>query len=287
MTTRAPATASSAGLLVLVATPIGNLGDLSERAVELLRTCDVIACEDTRRTGRLLNHLGIAGTRMLIVNEHTEHGQIEEVLRRLDAGQTVAVVSDAGTPGLSDPGERLVRAALDAGHHVSTVPGPAAAIAAIVVSGLPTGRFVFEGFLPRKGAERTARLAHVAIEPRTVVLYEAPHRLRRTLTELAAVCGGDRPVVLARELTKLHEELWRGTLGNAVLHATSSEPRGEYVIVLAGAPAAPPTTPAVIDEELAAALATGLSRRDAVDHVAAITGAGRREVYRRALESGR
>jgi len=287
VTTRAPATASSAGLLVLVATPIGNLGDLSERAVELLRTCDVIACEDTRRTGRLLNHLGIAGTRMLIVNEHTEHGQIEEVLRRLDAGQTVAVVSDAGTPGLSDPGERLVRAALDAGHHVSTVPGPAAAIAAIVVSGLPTGRFVFEGFLPRKGAERTARLAHVAIEPRTVVLYEAPHRLRRTLTELAAVCGGDRPVVLARELTKLHEELWRGTLGNAVLHATSSEPRGEYVIVLAGAPAAPPTTPAVIDEELAAALATGLSRRDAVDHVAAITGAGRREVYRRALESGR
>ena len=283
MTAAAPA----AGRLVLVATPIGNLGDLSERTVDALRTCDVIACEDTRRTGRLLHHLGISGTRMLVVNEHTEHGQTDEVLRLLGAGQTVAVVSDAGTPGLSDPGEQLVRAAIDAGHDVGTVPGPAAAIAALVVSGLPTGRFVFEGFLPRKGAGRSERIGQVATEQRTVVLYEAPHRLLRTLTELAASCGEQRGVVLARELTKLHEELWRGALAEAVALVTAHEPRGEYVVVLAGAPATAGPTEATIDDELVAALAAGLTRRDAVDHVAGVTGAPRRDVYRRALEQGR
>src|SRR5207237_812656 len=157
---------------------------------------------------------------------------------RLGRGQRVAVVSDAGMPGISDPGERLVRAALDAGFAVEVVPGPSAAISALVVSGLPAGRFAFEGFLPRKGSGRTERVVAVATERRTVVVYEAPHRLARTLADLAAACGGDRRVVLARELTKLHEETWRGTLAEAVDHVTEVAPRGEYVVVLDGAPPA-------------------------------------------------
>jgi 16S rRNA (cytidine1402-2'-O)-methyltransferase len=274
------------GRLVLVATPIGNLHDVSERMVDALRTSDVIACEDTRRTGRLLQHLGLESRRMLVVNEHTETNQTATVVDLIAAGSTVALVSDAGTPGLSDPGERLVRAVVEAGGEVAVVPGPSAAISALVVSGLPTGRFVFEGFLPRKGAGRSERISVVGADPRTVVLYEAPHRLARTLADLASVCGSERPVVLARELTKLHEELWRGTLGEAVAHAAAVEPRGEYVIVLAGAAEGPPPGEASIDDALRAALASGLSRRDAVDQVATTSGVPRRTVYTRALALG-
>ncbi|HET6664528.1 MAG TPA: 16S rRNA (cytidine(1402)-2'-O)-methyltransferase, partial [Acidimicrobiales bacterium] len=184
------------GVLVLVGTPIGNLGDLAPRAVDALRSADAICCEDTRRTGRLLQHAGVERPALVVVNEHTEVRQVSGVLARLGRGERVAVVSDAGMPGISDPGERLVRAAVAAGYPVEVVPGPSAAVAALVASGLATGRFVFEGFLPRKGSGRTERLAAVATEPRTVVLYEAPHRLARTVADLVDACGPDRRVAV-------------------------------------------------------------------------------------------
>ena len=185
------------GVLTLVGTPIGNLGDMAPRAVEALVAADVICCEDTRRTGRLLQHFGVERPRLVVINEHTEALETARGVKLLDDGRRVAVVTDAGMPGISDPGERLVAAAIEAGHSVEVLPGPSAAVAALGVSGLPAGRFVFEGFLPRKGSARAERLAVVSSEPRTVVLYEAPHRVARTLRDLVAVCGGSRPVVVA------------------------------------------------------------------------------------------
>ncbi len=267
------------GSLVLVATPIGNLGDLSPRAVEVLAAADVIACEDTRRTGRLLEHAGVAKPRLLVVNDHTEAAATRTVLDALDAGSTVAVVTDAGMPGISDPGERLVRAAVSAGHPVSVIAGPSAAIAALVVSGLPTGRFVFEGFLPRKGSGRTARLRALAAEPRTLVLYEAPHRLAATVADLASAMGDDRRIVLVRELTKLHEEVWRGSLAEAVAHVHEIAPRGEYVVVVAGAPESAPATDDDVEAALRVRLAAGLDRKTAVAEVATELGVSKRVVY--------
>jgi 16S rRNA (cytidine1402-2'-O)-methyltransferase len=264
------------GRLVLVATPVGNLGDLSPRARATLAGATLICCEDTRRTGRLLAHAGIAGARLAVCNEHTERARVPEVLEVLGAGGDVAVVTDAGTPGISDPGERLVAAVLDAGYEVTTVPGPAAFVAGLVVSGLPTGRFVFEGFLPRSGRARTERLAELATEPRTIVLYEAPHRVERTMVDLAEALGPDRRVTVARELTKLYETVVHGTLGDVALGA----PRGEYVIVVAGAPAA---TEVPTDDEVRAALreemAAGASRRDAAAAVARRLRVPRRVAY--------
>lgn len=277
----------SPGHLVLVATPIGNLGDLSARAREVLAAAAVVCCEDTRRTGLLLHRFGIAAPRLLVVNEHTEVDRIPEVLRLLGEGATVAVVSDAGSPGISDPGERLVRAAIDADHLVSATPGPSAAVMALTISGLPAGRFVFEGFLPRSGGGRGVRLAEVAAERRTVVLYEAPHRLATTLAELRDRCGEDRRVVLARELTKLHEEVWRGTLGEAVERSAKVEAMGEYVIVLAGAPAPGPATDDDLRAALRARLAAGLDKKSAIADVARTTGAQKRTVYALALELDR
>ena len=268
------------GVLVLVGTPIGNLGDLSPRAVDALAAADAICCEDTRRTGRLLQHAGVERKgALMMVNEHTEAREVDGVLARLARGERVAVVSDAGMPGISDPGERLVRAAVDAGHGVEVVPGPSAALAALVASGLPTGRFVFEGFLPRKGSGRTERLAAVAAERRTVVLYEAPHRLPRTLADLASVCGDDRPVAVARELTKLHEEVWRGTLGEAAAWAVERPPRGELVVVIDRAPGAPPPDDDALVDALSVELAAGSSARDAARAVAARLGVPRRHAY--------
>lgn len=274
--------------LVLVATPIGNLGDLSPRAVHELENADLVACEDTRRTGRLLQHAGVRARKMLTVNDHTEAAAVAEVLRRLEAGERVAVVTDAGTPGISDPGERLVRAAVRAGHEVVVVPGPSAAIAALVASGLPTGRFVFEGFLPRRGSARAERIRALATEPRTVVLYEAPHRIARTLVDLRDAFGADRRVAIARELTKLHEEVWRGTLGEAVEWA-ASEPPGEMVVVIEGAPEPEEATDEQIRDALAAELDSGASARDAAAVVAAELGVARRRAYTLATElrSGR
>ena len=266
------------GRLVLVATPIGNLSDLAPRAVEALRAADAIVCEDTRRTGRLLQHAGVPKRRLIVANEHTVASAAGEVTALLDGGATVAVVTDAGTPGVSDPGERLVAAAVTAGHVVEAVPGPSAALAALVVSGLPTARFVVEGFLPRSGSARHRRLAELAGERRTIVLYEAPHRLARTLTDLAEALGADRPVAVSRELTKLHESTWRGTLGVARDRAAADAPRGEHVLVVAGAP----DPPAAGADEVAAALDTararGLDRKAAVAEVAAALGVPKRVV---------
>jgi 16S rRNA (cytidine1402-2'-O)-methyltransferase len=267
--------------LHLVATPIGNLGDLAPRAIDVLGNVALVCCEDTRRTGRLLQHAGIRAARLAVCNEHTELSRIAEVLDTLLAGDDVALVTDAGTPGLSDPGERLVRATLDAGFRVSAVPGPAAAVMALVISGLPTSRYVFEGFLPRSGKERSNRLADVAAEQRTVVIYEAPHRIQRTLHDLADACGDDRHVAVARELTKLYETVTRGTLGTIDI----GDPRGEYVIVLAGrASTDEPPDDDTIRTALQAQLDAGATRRDAAAAVAAQLGVPKRTAY--ALATG-
>ncbi len=268
-----------AGRLVLVGTPIGNLGDLSSRAVEALAAADVVCCEETRRTGRLLQHAGVRAAALKVVNDHTEADAVANVLDRLGRGERVAVVSDAGMPGVSDPGERLVAAAVAAGFAVEVVPGPSAAITALVASGLPAGRFTFEGFLPRKGSGRTERLRELAGERRTAVLYEAPHRVARTLADLAAACGGDRQIVVARELTKLHEEHWRGTLAEAVTHVDEVAPRGEHVLVLDGAPPPAEVTDDAIVAALAEARAAGVSTRDAVAEVAAELSVSKRRTY--------
>ncbi|HUF34201.1 MAG TPA: 16S rRNA (cytidine(1402)-2'-O)-methyltransferase [Acidimicrobiales bacterium] len=267
------------GVLVLVATPIGNLGDLSPRATATLAEADVVLCEDTRRTGRLLAAAGVSARRLVAVHDHNEARQVAGVLERLRAGEVVAVVSDAGMPGISDPGERLVRAAASAGFEVRVVPGASAAVAGLVASGMATGRFVFEGFLPRSGAGRRERLEALVGERRTMVLYEAPHRLVRTLVDLAEVLGPERGVALCRELTKLHEEVWRGSLVAAVARADEVVPRGEYVVVVEGAPA----PEAAGDDDLVAAVearvADGLSTRDAVAEVASVYGVSKRRVY--------
>jgi 16S rRNA (cytidine1402-2'-O)-methyltransferase len=269
--------------LLVVGTPIGNLDDLSPRAAAVLARADTIACEDTRRTGRLLATAGIDAPRLLAVHEHKEAAGAEEVVRRLDAGEVVALVTDAGMPAVSDPGRRVVAAAARAGYPVEVVPGPSAVSAALAVAGLPGDRFVFEGFLPRKGSERTRRLAALAGDPRTVVLYEAPHRLARTLADLAEQVG-DREVVVARELTKLHEEVWRGFLVDAAERAEAEAPRGEHVLVIRGAPPPAAASDAELDELLAAHLADGLSTRDAASEAAAQLGVPRRRAYSRAVE---
>jgi 16S rRNA (cytidine1402-2'-O)-methyltransferase len=267
--------------LHLVATPIGNLGDLAPRAIEVLSSVALVCCEDTRRTGRLLRHAGIKATRLAVCNEHTELSRVVDVVDTLLAGDDVALVTDAGTPGISDPGERLVRATLDAGFRVSAVPGPVAAVMALVISGLPTSRYVFEGFLPRSGKERSARLVDIAAEERTVVVYEAPHRIVRTVHDLAEACGDDRQVAIARELTKLYETVTRGTLGSIDI----GDPRGEYVIVVAGRPPdSQPTDDDAIRAALRAQLDAGATRRDAAATVAGQLGVPKRTAY--ALATG-
>jgi 16S rRNA (cytidine1402-2'-O)-methyltransferase len=268
------------GTLWLVATPIGNLGDLPPRAIEVLDRAELVCCEDTRRTGKLLQHAGIAATRLAVANDHTEYHRIADVLEVLGSGGDVAVVTDAGTPGVSDPGERLVRAAIDAGHTVSAVPGPDAATMALVISGQATDRYVFEGFLPRTGRDRVERLRRLGEEERTAILYEAPHRIERTIADLAEACGGNRPVTVCRELTKLFEEVVRGTLASVEL----GEPRGEYVVVLGGAVAddSPPdddTIRSALRDELAA----GSSKRDAITAVAKQLNLPKKQVYALAI----
>ena len=275
---------TAAGRLVLVATPIGNLGDLSPRAVATLAEAALVCCEDTRRTRQLLTHAGVAGRRLLSVHGHNEQARIPEVLDQLREGRTVALVSDAGMPGVSDPGARLVAAAVGAGVEVSVVPGPNAALAALVVSGLATDRFCFEGFLPRRGAERRRRLEQIAAERRTVVVQETALRLAATLAELAETCGGDRRVVVARELTKVHEELWRGTLAEAAGEFEAREPRGEIVVVLEGAPPPPEADDEVVRAQVRDRMAAGQTLRDAAVSVAASLGVSRRRAYELGLD---
>ncbi|MFZ9902626.1 MAG: 16S rRNA (cytidine(1402)-2'-O)-methyltransferase [Ilumatobacteraceae bacterium] len=274
------------GKLVLIATPIGNLADITSRAIDALREADVICCEDTRHSSKLLQHIGVADKPLLVVNEHTEYDIREKIVDLVSKGKAVALITDAGSPGISDPGERIVRAVIDAGGVVSATPGPSAAIMAVTISGLPAGRFVFEGFLPRSGVERKERLEAVAGEERTTILYEAPHRLHKTLTDLETMCGPHRAVAIAAELTKIHEEVWRGNLHDAVKRYADGDPRGEFVLVLAGAtPAAPPTDDELITA-LRAEISAGVSRKDAASRVSARFGVSKRHVYELTLTLG-
>lgn len=268
------------GRLILVGTPLGNASDLSPRAAQALRDADVVACEDTRHSRKLLAVAGIETRgRLLSLHQHNEQARADELVERIRAGATVALVTDAGMPAVSDPGERVVRTVLDAGLRVDVVPGPSAVTTALAVSGLPTERFCFEGFLPRKGAERRDRLAELGAEPRTTVLYEAPHRLAATVADLVEACGPDRPVALARELTKLFEEVWRGTLAEAAAHVEAVTPRGEYTIVVGGAPEPAPATEADVAATVDRHLAAGLSRKDAAAAAARELGVPRRVAY--------
>ncbi len=273
------------GALVVVGTPIGNLGDLSPRVVAALADADVLYCEDTRRTRALLSHAGIRGAALRSLHGHNEGDRVAEVLDAVRAGRSVGLVSDAGMPIVSDPGAQVVAAALDAGLAVSVVPGPSAVTAALVASGLATARFSFEGFLPRRGAPRRECLAAIAREPRATVCFESPGRVAGTLADLAAACGADRRVAVARELTKVHEELWRGSLSEAADWARAHPPRGEVVLVLGEGPGAP--VEEVDDDRLRAVLtdrlADGARTREVVDEVAAAYGVARRRVYDLAL----
>jgi 16S rRNA (cytidine1402-2'-O)-methyltransferase len=270
------------GRVVLVGAPLGNTGDASARLREILTSADVVAAEDTRRLTRLARDLDITiGGRVVSYFEGNEERRTPDLIDALRAGSVVAVVTDGGMPSVSDPGYRLVRAALDAGFAVTAAPGPSAVTTALAVSGLPSARFVFEGFLPRSGSARRARLKELAAEPRTVVFFEAPHRIADALADLAVAFGADRAAAVCRELTKTYEEIRRGPLAELADWAAEREPRGEITVVVAGAPAAPAERPA--DEVLRAAVARreadGDSRRDAITAVARKYGLRRRDVY--------
>jgi 16S rRNA (cytidine1402-2'-O)-methyltransferase len=272
-----------AGVLYLVATPIGNMGDISARAREILAAAGVVAAEDTRHSGRLLRELGLERP-LVSLHEHNEKARTAELVARLKAGESVALVSDAGTPLVSDPGFALVRAAVEAGIAVVPVPGACAAIAALTASGLPVERFCFEGFLPARAGARRQRLAELAGEPRTLVLYEAPHRIAACLADLAAVLGGQRRACVAREITKLHESYYRGGLGELAERAKCDADlaRGESVVVVEGAPRQAGDA-AQLDAAIAVLLRY-LTPSAAAAAAAELTGARRNDAYARALE---
>lgn len=266
------------GTLYLVATPIGNLEDMTFRAVRVLKEVSLIAAEDTRTSGRLLKHFGIE-TPQTSYFEHNKLTKLDRIVAVLEGGD-VALISDAGTPGISDPGYELVVAVLEAGHVVVPIPGPSALVAALAASGLPTDSFTFMGFLARKSGQRRAALQAVAGEPRTLIFYEAPHRVAETLDDMAAELGPERPVVLARELTKRFEEFWRGSLAGAQAWVAEQEPRGEFVILVGGAPHQDEVWD---DERIKQALQRlqdeGVTGSHAVKQVAKRSGRPRGEVY--------
>jgi 16S rRNA (cytidine1402-2'-O)-methyltransferase len=273
------------GQLILVATPIGNLGDVSRRAAETLEQADVIYCEDTRHTRQLLSHLAISGQKLVSLHAHNETSRIQQVIDQLEAGQQIALASDAGMPVISDPGQRLVAAVQAAGYTITATPGPNAALMALAISGLPTERFVFEGFLPNSGKTRKERLAVIANEYRTIILYESPHRLERTVVDLAAIINSERVVVLARELTKLHEDVWRGTAAEVLIHVHATPPRGEYTLVIEGAkPVDIEVSDSVIEAALRTQLAAGATSRTAIDAVTQQYQLPRKRVYTLSLK---
>ena len=276
-----------AGTLYLVATPIGNLGDFSPRGVEVLNTVDFIAAEDTRVTVKLLNHFGIKKP-MVSYYRHNEDSRGDELLARLLAGESCALVTDAGTPAISDPGEALVALCAENGVEVTAIPGACAFVTALAVSGLPTTRFTFEGFLPMNRKNRRAHLDSLRDERRTIVFHEAPHKLLATLNDLAETFGPDRRVSLCRELTKLHEEVRRTTLGQAAEHYAANPPKGEFVLVVEGAPEKEEEAHTLEDglalvEQLKA---EGLSTRDAVKKAAADLDLPKKALYDRAVGKG-
>ena len=268
------------GTLYLVGTPIGHLGDLSPRAREVLSRVDVIACEDTRHSGQLLTSLGARGRR-LSFHQHNTRTRLPQLLQALSDGESVAVISDAGLPGISDPGEELAAEARSAGFEVICIPGPCAATTALVSSGLPSSRFCFEGFLPVKGKERRQRLEQIATEPRTTVLYEAPHRLLALLQSLAEHCGSERPLQVARELTKRHEQQVGPTIAAALEHFHTARPQGEFTLVLGGCPSAIASEPDENEllERLQGLITAGASPRDAARQLALDSGISRRRLY--------
>ena len=272
-------------MLYLVPTPIGNLGDISQRCRETLEAADFIAAEDTRVTLKLLNHLGIKKS-LVSYYEHNKAAQGSRIVERILGGETCALVSDAGSPAISDPGEDLVKQCAAAGIPVCAIPGPCAAITALSISGQSTGRFCFEGFLSTAKKSRREHLESLKSEQRTMIFYEAPHKLLTTLADMAEVFGGDRPLSLCRELTKLHEEVVRTTLSEALERYTENPPKGEFVLIVAGAKPEEKEIPSETDAaaRLAELIAQGLSRKDAVKQTAKELGLSKNTVYEIALK---
>lgn len=274
---------SKPGILYVVGTPIGNLEDMTFRAVRILQTVDLIAAEDTRHTGKLLQHFQIT-TPQISYHEHNSNSRISELLQQLGNGKAIAIVTDAGMPAISDPGSELVKACVESGISVVPIPGPSAVITALSAAGLPTDKFVFEGFLPTKNKDRQERLEFLQAEARTIVFYESPHRLRQTLQDLADILGQDRRLVLARELTKLYEEFFRGRIGEAIAYYTEREPQGEYTLVVTGLPPLKPQlSEAQLKAELQQIMAQGISRSQASRQLAKATSLPRRHLYQLAL----
>ena len=274
--------------LTLVATPIGNMGDLSPRALAALKAADAVLCEDSRTTGSMLARLSVTA-RLIALHDHNEANEVPRILEMLRQGQKLVLVSDAGTPLVSDPGFRLARAAIAEGLPVSAIPGPNAAVMALVLSGLPPEPFLFEGFLPPRAGARQAALGRLkALEQAglaaSLIFYEAPHRLAESLADMAAAFGPERPAAIAREMTKRFEEVRRGGLGALAAHYASAEARGEICIVVGPAAAEAVVGDAEVTAQLRAALHSGLSVKDAAEAVAKATGRKRRDVYREALE---
>lgn len=277
------------GELFLCATPIGNLEDMPVRAVRIMKEADLIAAEDTRNSIKLINHFEI-DTPMTSYHEYNKVDKAKVLVDKMLAGQTVALITDAGTPGISDPGEELVRQAVQAGINVTSVPGPAACINALIISGLPTRRFVFEAFLPSDKKERAAVLEELSHETRTMIIYEAPHRLCRTLAELAEVLGGDRQIAVCKELTKRHETVYRSDIKGAVEYYNANEPRGEYVLVIAGLnrediirDKQDAWKEMPLEEHLKHYESQGIERREAIKLVAKDRGVPKREIYNMTL----
>lgn len=279
MTSSVDAGQAANGGLLVVGTPIGNLSDFSERGRGALSSVDAIICEDSRRSGRLLQQLGLPKRPFLVANDHTETRVSAEVVNRIQGGERFALITDAGMPGISDPGQRLIVAVVASGGALEIIPGPTAVVSALVLSGLETSRFVFEGFLARKGKERRLQLQDLSTQPRTTVIYESPKRVKATLIDLIGVCGQDREISVARELTKLHEQVVRGTMRTVLDHFEATDPRGEFVLVIAGCPPAPVAT----DEQIVALLRTeldsGSTKRDAVAAVVLSTAESKNRVY--------
>ena len=277
------------GELFLCATPIGNLEDMPVRAVRIMKEADLIAAEDTRNSIKLINHFEI-DTPMTSYHEYNKVDKAKVLVDKMLAGQTVALITDAGTPGISDPGEELVRQAVQAGINVTSVPGPAACINALIISGLPTRRFVFEAFLPSDKKERAAVLEELSHETRTMIIYEAPHRLCRTLAELAEILGGDRQIAVCKELTKRHEAVYRSDIKGAVDYYNANEPRGEYVLVIAGLnrediirDKQDAWKEMPLEEHLKHYESQGIERREAIKLVAKDRGVPKREIYNMTL----
>ena len=274
----------NSGTLYIVGTPIGNLEDTTFRAIKTLQEVDLIAAEDTRHTSKLLQHFQIL-TPQLSYHQHNEQSRIPELIEKLNQGKAIALVTDAGMPAISDPGYELVKVCVEANISVVPIPGVTASITALCASGLPTNKFIFIGFLPTKIKLREEQLEKLSNSLETIVLYESPYKLLQTLEDLAKMLGGNRKIVLARELTKLHEEFWRGTVGQAIIYYQNNQPKGEFTLVIAGAePELPVLSEDTIKQELQELFAQGISRSQASRQLSQKINLSRRKIYQIALK---